>query len=146
MQLGSAPQCRILEMPQSHPSDTFHRGHPTAESSEVLRRLQQLQLLHGGMKAEKAEEKKEQKERSGGTCAQPPWASERVYRVGYSLPLGAALFFPFFRFPFPVFPAQSSPSQACHAIPIHSIPFSLTVSHALCMLKRVQQHDGYNNC
>lgn len=61
MQLGSAPQCRILEMPQSHPSDTFHRGHPTAESSEVLRRLQQLQLLHGGMKAEKAEEKKSKK-------------------------------------------------------------------------------------
>lgn len=58
MQLGSAPQCRILEMPQSHPSDTFHRGHPSAESSEVLRRLQ---LLHGGMKAEKAEEKKSKK-------------------------------------------------------------------------------------
>lgn len=67
--------------------------------------------------------KKEQKERSGGTCAQPPWASERVYRVGYSLPLGAALFFPFFRFPFPVFPAQSSPSQPmpCHCNPFHTI-------------------------
>lgn len=61
MRLGSASQCRILEMPQSHPSDTFHRGHPSAESSEVLRRLQQLQLLHGGMKAEKAEEKKSRK-------------------------------------------------------------------------------------